>query len=65
MLTFYRSTHDNILLMGDFDMTLDNSNFNELIEDHELSALTSEPTCFKSIVNLTYNDNFLRSICQR
>ena len=24
ILTFYRSTHDNILLMGDFNMTLDN-----------------------------------------
>ena len=34
ILTFYRSTHNNILLMGDFNMTLDNPNFNELIEDH-------------------------------
>ena len=37
ILTFYLSTHDNILLMGDFNMTLDNPNFIELIEDHELS----------------------------
>ena len=27
-LTFYRSTHESILLMGDFNMTLDNPNFN-------------------------------------
>ena len=60
ILTFYRSTHDNILLMGDFNMTLDNSSFNELIEDHELSVLISEPTCFKSI-NPTCIDNFLTS----
>ena len=34
ILTFYRSTHDtDILPMGDFNMTLDNSNFNESIED--------------------------------
>ena len=38
ILTFYWSTHDNILLMGDLNMTLDNPNFNELIEDHELFA---------------------------
>ena len=60
ILTFYRPTHDNILLMGDFNMTLDNPNFYELIEDHELSALISEPTCFKSI-NPTCIDNFLTS----
>ena len=57
ILTFYRLTHDNILLMGDFNMTLDNPNFNELIEDHELSALILEPTCFKSI-NPTCIGNF-------
>ena len=34
--------------------TLDNPNFNELIENHELSALISEPTCFKSINTLTF-----------
>ena len=46
ILTFFRSAHDNILLLGDFNMTLDNPNFNELIEDYELSALISEPTMF-------------------
>ena len=47
--------------MGDLNMTLDNPNFNELIEDYELSVLITEPTCFKSIINLTYKDNFLTS----
>ena len=60
ILTFYWSTHDNILLMGDFNMTLDNPNFNELIEDHQPSDLISEPTCFESI-NPTCIDNFLTS----
>ena len=46
--------------MGHFNMTLDNPNFNELIEDHELFALISEPTCFK-VINPTYIDNFLTS----
>ena len=41
-------------------MTLDNPNFNELIEDHELSALISEPTCFKNI-NPTCIESFLTS----
>ena len=59
-MTFYQPTHDNILLMDDFNMTLNNPNFDELIEDHELSALISEPTFFKSI-NPTCIDNFLAS----
>ena len=60
ILAFYCLTHDSILPMRDFNMTIDNSNFNELIDEHELSALISEPTCFKSI-NPTYIDNFLTS----
>ena len=56
--TFYRSTHDNILLMGDFNMTPNNLKLSELIDDHELCTLISEPTCFKSI-NTTCIDNFL------
>ena len=60
ILTFYWSTHDNILFMGDLNMTLDNPNFNQLIEDHELSALISEHTCFKNI-NPTCNESFLTS----
>ena len=58
ILTFYRSTLDNILLIGDFSMSLNNTNFNELNEDHEIFTLISVPTCFKSI-NLTCIDNFL------
>ena len=57
ILTFYRSTHDNILLMGDFNMTRNNPKLSELIADHELCALILEPTCFKSI-NPTCIDNF-------
>ena len=41
-------------------MSLDNPNFNELIEDHELSALMSGPTCFKNI-NPTSIESFLTS----
>ena len=58
ILTFYRSTHDNILLMGDFNMTPNNSKLRELIIDHELCTLISEPICFKS-TNPTFINNFL------
>ena len=58
ILTFYQSTHGNIVLMGDFNMTLNNPKLSQLIADHELCALISELTCFKSI-NPTCIDNFL------
>ena len=32
--------------MGDFNMTLDDPNFNELIENHERSTLISETHMF-------------------
>ena len=57
ILTFYRSAPDNILLMGDFNMTPNNPKLSELIDHHELCPLISEPTCFKSI-NPTCIDNF-------
>ena len=58
ILKFYRSTHNKMLLMGDFNMTPNNAKLIELIADHELGILISEPTCFKSI-NPTCIDNFL------
>ena len=44
--------------MGDSNMTPNNPKLSELIADHELCTLISEPTCFKSI-NPTCIDNFL------
>ena len=58
IITVYRSTHGNILLMGDFNMTPNNPKLIELIADHELYILISEPISFKSI-NPICIDNFL------
>ena len=41
ILTFYRSTHDNILLIGHFNPN--NPKLSDLIADHELCTLISEP----------------------
>ena len=58
IVTFYRSAHGNILLMGNFNTTPNNPKLSEWIADHELCVLISEPTCFKSI-NPTCIDNVL------
>ena len=35
ILTFYRSKHDNILFMGDFNITPNNPKLGEFITDHD------------------------------
>ena len=56
ILTFYRSTHDNILLMGAVNMTPNNPKLSELIADHELRALIPEPTS-KTTNNIILSEN--------
>ena len=48
LLTYYRSSHDNILLLEDFNMSFSNKNMNDLCDIIELNHLIKDPTCFKS-----------------
>ena len=41
-MAFYRSSHDNIVLMVDFNTTPNNRKLNELTEDHELRNFISK-----------------------
>ena len=41
--------HDNILLMGDFNLTIENKHLEELLNLFNLKSLISLPTCFQSI----------------
>ena len=49
ILTFYRSTYDNILLLSDFDTTPNNPKLIRLIDGLEFFTLISDPACFKSV----------------
>ena len=57
LLTYYRSSYDNILLLGDFNMSFSNKNMKDLCDMFELKHLIKDPTCFKSS-NLSCTDNF-------
>ena len=48
LLTYYRSSYDNILLLGDFNMSFSNKNMKDLCDMFELNHLIKDPTCFKS-----------------
>ena len=40
--------YENIILMGDFTMTPENQNMQQLLQTFSLDNLIKEPTCFKS-----------------
>ena len=45
LLTYYRSSYGNILLLGDFNMSFSNKNMCDMFG---LNHLIEDPTCFKS-----------------
>ena len=57
LLTYYRSSYDNILLLGDFNMSFSNKNMKDLCDVFELNHLIKDPSCFKSSNSLCI-DNF-------
>ena len=49
ILGFYSQTYKNIVLMGDFNMRVTDSNFSAFYESHDLYNLIKEKACFKFI----------------
>ena len=47
-LTFYSEKCDNILLMGDFNMTPENHHLKDFADSNDFENLIKEPTYFKS-----------------
>ena len=49
-LNTYSTSYENFLLIGDFNMTTENSKLQDLMDAFCLDNLIKEPTCFKSTV---------------
>ena len=49
LLDFHNTTYENIIIIRDFNMTIENHYFNDFREMLALSCLISKPTCFQSI----------------
>ena len=47
LLTYYRSSYDNILLVGDFNMSFSNKNKKDLCDMFELNHLIKDPHASK------------------
>ena len=55
-LNHYVPSYENILLLGDLNMTRENLHLNNLIQIFNLNALIKTPTCYQSH-NPTCTDN--------
>ena len=54
----YSAQYEHIVIFGDFNMSVENSHFQDLMQIYDLSPLINEPTCVQSH-NPTCIDNFL------
>ena len=48
LLDDYTETYENIITLGDFNLTAENPQLNSFMQLHDMSHLINKPTCFKS-----------------
>ena len=48
VIDFYSNSYDNHMIIGDFNMEIEDPILRSLMEDHNLNSLITTPTCFKS-----------------
>ena len=46
-ISFYKATYDDVLLIGDFNMTLENVSLQNFCDSFNFEELIKHPTCFK------------------
>ena len=58
-LDTYSRKHENTLLMGDFNVGLDQENTKVFCNQYKLKSLNKEPICFKNVDKTSCIDLFL------
>ena len=58
IVDFYLQKFENLFIIGDLNMTTENTHLNDLLQIYDLTALIKEPTCYKS-QNSNCRDHFL------
>ena len=53
-LTFYSEKYDNVLLMGDFNMTPENHHLKDFTDSNDFENLVKGPTCLKSTLPTSF-----------
>ena len=67
-IDFYSSKYNSFIVLGDLNTEISNSFLEQFCASYNLKSLIKEPTCFKSVVNLscidlilTYNLNYFQN----
>ena len=58
-LALYSSNYENLILLGDFNVSIDNSYMAGFCDTYDLRSLVTEPTCYKTPENPTCIDFIL------
>ena len=58
IVDFYRQKLENLFIIGDLNMTTENTHLNDLLQIYDLTLSIKEPTCYKS-QNPSCIDHFL------
>ena len=58
-IQFYSKYYENILLMGDYNAEITETNMSSLCEIYHLPDIIKQPTCFKNPSNPSCIDLFL------
>ena len=48
IVDFYLQKFENLFIIGDLNMTTENTYLNDLLQMYDLTALIKEPTCYQS-----------------
>ena len=69
-LALYSSKYENFIVLGDFNVGMDNSDMTVFCDTYDLKCLIKEPTCYKNPENpscidliLTNNPKYFQSWC--
>ena len=60
-LILYLSNYENLIILGDFNVSTDNSYMASFCDIQDLKSLITEPTCYKNPENSTWIDLVLRN----
>ena len=58
-IQFYSKTYDNFMLIGEYNIQVDDTNMASSSEKYEFRSLINEPNCYKNLLNLSCIDLFL------
>ena len=58
-LALYSSKYENFIVLGDFNVGMDNSDMTVFCDTYDLKCLIKEPTCYKNPENLSCIDLIL------